>query len=169
MMCIRWENKAKFLTAEAPRGVNSTIFDAQGSRIDNELGKWDNVTGTALEQGCEFDEVADTPVVSGSRKQTKTQSSTRQSLCDDRRRRHRRRSRFIKLSSRGSPTRSWTSLSRCRGRNPVSQTLSANHKDSTAKGFWRSWRFTRFEDSEERGDFPVSVLSSSLRRWLRSL
>ena len=52
MMCVRWENKVKFLTAEALRGVNSTIFDAQGSRIDNELGKWGHVTGTALEQGC---------------------------------------------------------------------------------------------------------------------
>ena len=50
MMCIRWENKVKFLTAEALRGVNSTIFDAQGSRM-NELGKRDHVTGTALEQG----------------------------------------------------------------------------------------------------------------------
>ena len=29
----------------------------------------DHVTGTALEQGCELDEKADTPVVSGSRKQ----------------------------------------------------------------------------------------------------
>ena len=52
-MCIR-ENKVKFLTAEALRGVNSTIFDAQGSRIDNELGKRDHVTGTALEQGCDL-------------------------------------------------------------------------------------------------------------------
>ena len=52
-MCIRWENKVNFLTAEALRGVNSTIFGAQGSRIDNELGKRDYVTGTALEQGCD--------------------------------------------------------------------------------------------------------------------
>ena len=36
------------------RGVNSTIFDAQGSRIENELGKRDYVTGTALEQGCDL-------------------------------------------------------------------------------------------------------------------
>ena len=45
MMCIRWKNNFKFLTAEALRGV--TIFDAQGA----ELGKRDYVTGTALEQG----------------------------------------------------------------------------------------------------------------------
>ena len=49
MMCIRWENKVKFLSAEALRGVN-TIFDAQGGMIDNVLGKRDYVTGTVLEQ-----------------------------------------------------------------------------------------------------------------------
>ena len=54
MMCIRWENKVKFLTAEALRGVNSTIFAAQRSRIDTELGEREYVTGTALEQGCDL-------------------------------------------------------------------------------------------------------------------
>ena len=33
MICLRWENKVKFLTAEAIRGVNSTTFDAQGAGI----------------------------------------------------------------------------------------------------------------------------------------
>ena len=50
MMCIRWEHKVKFTTAEAPRGVNSTIFDTQGARLTNELGKREHVTGTSLEQ-----------------------------------------------------------------------------------------------------------------------
>ena len=45
------EEKFKFLAAGALRGV--TIFDAWGNRIDNELGKRDFVTGTALEQGCD--------------------------------------------------------------------------------------------------------------------
>ena len=51
MMRNRWENKVKSLTADALRGVNSTIFDAEGNRIDNELGKRDYMTVTALEQG----------------------------------------------------------------------------------------------------------------------
>ena len=68
---------SSFLTAEALRGV--TIFDAQGNRIDNELGKRDYVTSTPLEQGCD-----------------------------------------LRQGSRGSSTRSSTSLSRCRGRSPVS-------------------------------------------------
>ena len=49
-----WEIKVKFLTTEALRGVNSIIFDVQGSRIDNELGKRNYVTGAALEQGCDL-------------------------------------------------------------------------------------------------------------------
>ena len=49
------ENKVKFPTAEALRGVNSVIFDAQGSRLANELGRRVYVTGTALEQGCDLD------------------------------------------------------------------------------------------------------------------
>ena len=48
------ENKVKFLTVEALRGVNSTIFDAHSSRLAN-VGKRDYVTGTALEQGCNLD------------------------------------------------------------------------------------------------------------------
>ena len=31
MRCIRWGKKVKFFAAEALRGVNSTIFDAQGA------------------------------------------------------------------------------------------------------------------------------------------
>ena len=108
MMCIRWGNKVKFLTAEALRGV--TIFDAQGNRIDNELGKRDYVTGTALEQGCD-----------------------------------------LRQDSRGPSTRSSTSLSRCRGTNPVCQNAFSKpqrfHSQRNQKivelPSGRSWRFTR--------------------------
>ena len=137
-----------------------SYLDTQGSRIDNELGKWDYVTSTALEQGCEVDEVADTlvePKVNENIELPRAvvvqrQAPTAQTLLN-----------VHKLSSRGSSTRSSTSLSRCRGRNPVSQTLSANHKNSTVKGFRRSWRFPRSEDSEGRGDVPVSVRSQDGR------
>ena len=40
---------------ERPRGVDSLIFDACGSRLANELGRRVHVTGTALEQGCDLD------------------------------------------------------------------------------------------------------------------
>ena len=55
------ENKVKFLTAEALRGVSSRIFDAQGSRLANEWGRRDYVTGTALEQGCDLDKAVVVP------------------------------------------------------------------------------------------------------------
>ena len=45
------ENEVKFFTAKALREVNSTIFDAQSSRLANVLGKRDY----ALEQGCDLD------------------------------------------------------------------------------------------------------------------
>ena len=59
------ENKVKFLTAEALRGVNSTIFDAQSSRLANVLGKRDS---------------------SQVQLSNKVAIWTRQLLCDDRRR-----------------------------------------------------------------------------------
>ena len=44
MMCIRWEEKVKFLTAEVLRGVNSTIFDAHGAGL---------IMTSSLEQDCD--------------------------------------------------------------------------------------------------------------------
>ena len=95
------ENKVKFLTAEALRGVNSTIFDPQSSRLANVLGKRDYVTGTALEQGCDLD----TAVV------VQRQAPMVQTVLKAQR-----------LSSRSSSTKSSTSLSRRRGRTLESQT-----------------------------------------------
>ena len=89
------ENKVKFLTAEALRGVNSTIFDAQSSRLANVLGKRDYVTGTALEQGCDLDKAV---VVQRQAPMVQTVLKAQ------------------RLSSRSSSTKSSTSLSRRRGR-----------------------------------------------------
>ena len=75
---MMWIKTRSIFSAEARRGVNSTIFDTQGSRIDNDLDKRDHGTG---------------------------------------------QKRF-----------------------------QQNHKETTAKGIRRSWRFSRLEDSEERGD-----------------
>ena len=123
MMCIMWEIKVKFLTTEALRGVNSTIFDVQGSRIDNELGKRNYVTGAALEQGCDLGQ--------GSRCAT---TEAQQSWVID---------EIIDIT-----------VSKQRQNTSKSKTLSANNEDPTVKGFRRSWRFTRLEDSEDHGDSP---------------
>ena len=96
------ENKVKFLTAEALRGVNSTIFDAQSSWLANVLGKRDNVTGTALEQGCDLDKAV---VVQRQAPMVQTVLKAQ------------------RLSSRRSSATSSTSLSRRRGSTLVSQTL----------------------------------------------
>ena len=110
------------------------------------------MTGTALEQGCELDEKADTPVVSGSRKQTKTQSSTRQSWCNDRRRTAQTLLRVQRLSSRSPSTRSSASLSRCRGRNPVCQkTLSARFHSRRIQKIVEIHQFSAH--CQDRGDF----------------
>ena len=73
------ENKVKFLTAEALRGVNSLIFDAQSSRLANVLGKRDYVTGTALEQGCDLDKAVvvqrQAPTVRNSAQSSEAQQS----------------------------------------------------------------------------------------------
>ena len=45
------EIKIKFLTAEAPQGVDSLNVDAPESRLANELSKRDYVPGIALGQG----------------------------------------------------------------------------------------------------------------------
>ena len=137
------KTRSKVLAAEALRGVNSTIFDAQGSRIDNELGKRDYVTGSALERGCELDEVADTTVVSGSRKQNENtelhmavvvqrQASTARTVL-----------KVQRLSSRGSSTRSSTSLSRRRGRTAESQ-----------RRFQQTIKMPQSKDSEDHEDSP---------------
>ena len=39
---------------EEPRGVDCLIFDARSSRLANELGRRDHVTGTALDLGCDL-------------------------------------------------------------------------------------------------------------------
>ena len=96
------ENKVKFLTAEALRGVNSTIFDAQSSRLANVLGKRDYVTGSALEQGCDLDKAV---VVQRQALMVQTVLKAQ------------------RLSSRCSSTNSSTSLSLRRGRTFVSTTL----------------------------------------------
>ena len=137
------ENNVKFLTAEALRGVNSLIFDAQGSRLANVLGKRDYVIGTALEQGCDVVQTVLKPQ---------------------------------RLSSRSSSTRSSTSLSRRRGRTPVSQTLSEDHRDSTVKGFRDHWRLLSCSTLSK---WSMSMLrvqktaqmrrSSSSRSWLTTL
>ena len=96
------ENKVRCLTAEALRGVNSTIFDAQSSRLANVLGKRDYVTGTALEQGCDLDKAV---VVQRQAPMVQTVLKAQ------------------RPSSRSSSTKSSTSLSRRKDRTLVSQTL----------------------------------------------
>ena len=88
------KTRSKVLAAEALRGVNSTIFDAQGSRIDNELGKRDYVTGQLSNEVVSWTRWPTRRLCQGAESRTKTQSSTWQSLCNDRRRRHGRSSRF---------------------------------------------------------------------------
>ena len=163
-MCIRWEHKVKISIAEVLRGVNSTIFDAQGSRIDSELGKRDCVTGTALEKGCELDEVADTPVVSGSRKQNENSELHKAVVVQRQALTARTLLKIQRLSSSSPSRRSSTSLSRCRGRYPVSQNAFSKperfhsqriQKIVEIRQVRRPWRFTRLEDSEKRGDFTV--------------
>ena len=77
-----------------------------GSRLANELGKRDYVTGTAHEQGCDLDNAV---VV-------QRQAPTVQTVLKAQR-----------LSSRSSSTKSSTSVSQRRGRTQVSQTLSEDH------------------------------------------
>ena len=83
---------------------------------------------------------------------TRLRFEIRQSWCNDRRRRHGRRSRF-----RGSAVVVHRRDHRhhCLEAEPSkSKTLSANHEDSTVKGFRRSWKLSRLEDSEDHGDSP---------------
>ena len=111
-----------------------------GRRIDNELGKRDHVTGTALEQGC-------------SRKQTKTQSSTRQSWCNDRWRTAQTLLRVQRLSSRSPSTRSSTSLSRCR------EAETQCVKNALSK-------IPQSKDPDDRGDSVQKIVEiSSGRSW----
>ena len=84
------ENKVKFLTAEALRGVNSLIFDAPSSRLANLLGKRDYVTGTALEQGCDLDKA-----VVVQRQAPTVQNSAQSSEADD---------TVLRRTSSGSPS-----------------------------------------------------------------
>ena len=78
----------------------------------------DYVTGFVLEQGCDLDKAV---VV-------QRQAPTVQTVLEAQ-----------KLSSRSSPTRSSTSLSRCKGRTPVSQTLSEDHRHSTVAVRCQKW------------------------------
>ena len=73
------ENKVKFLTAKALRGVNSLIFDAQEQQACQRVGQADYVTGTALEQGCDLDKAVvvqrQAPMVQNSAQSSEAQQS----------------------------------------------------------------------------------------------
>ena len=135
------------------RGVSSTIPDAQGSRIDNELGKRDNVTGTALEQGCELDEVADTPVVSGSRKKNENTELHKAVAGAD-----------GTDAAQGSEARQKPSKSKHFQQTiKIPQAKNEDHGDSPGQRIRKIIEVSRLEDSEERGDSSVAVYSQDGR------
>ena len=105
------------------------------------MGRIDFVTGTALEPGCELDEVADAPIdVSGSRKINKNTELQRQSSKPARPQHHSaagadgpvsiQDGRLSKCSSSMRPSRY---LSQRRGRTPED---SEDHGDSTVAVHW---------------------------------
>ena len=93
---------------------------------------------------------------------------TRQSWCNDRRR------QGSGAQQSCSSTRSSTSLSRCRGRNPVSQNAFSKPQRLTVGGSRRSWRFHPEDPGGSSGrriqkDVEVSQFFSTQSRWSMTL
>ena len=116
------ENKVKFLAAEALRGVNSThLRRTEAAGLQTSVGqaglsdRYSSRTRLRFGQGSRC-------ATTGADGPDSAQSSEAQ------------QSQFVDENHRHH-------CHRRRGRTPVSQTLSEDHRDSTVRGFRRSWRF----------------------------
>ena len=107
-MLIRVENTTKFFAAEAPRGVDSPIFEARVSRLANGLERRGHVTGIQL--------------------LNKVAISTCHSLCNDR---HRWLRQCSEVQQLRSSTRSSRFLSRRRDRFQWCRGLGRPYGEST--------------------------------------